>query len=112
MPNQQIRNFSSQNRRNFTSNRMNNKVDSILRLSNALQRDVNRITGQYTNPNSRHNMDLNAKLDVISENLMELRDKLESCARLQPQPSIQIPTTHPIQQPIPYTYPMLQRFLY
>ena len=94
----QNRSFNSQNRRDLTSNRLNSKVDSVLRLSNALLRDVNRSNAQNVQQRPTQQMDLNSKLDLISENLIEVRDKLESYNRQMSsgvvataQPSVQSP---------------------
>ena len=116
MANRQTRhNINPQNRRHFTSHRLEHKVESILRLSNALQRDVDRISGQRSQQNTTQPMDINSKLDFISQNLVEIRDKLEAHHRQTPNAhNIQMPQPigQPIAQPMPLSYPFIQRYYY
>jgi hypothetical protein len=54
------------------------KIDSIMRLTHALERDINQIIGiNDSNQEMDKNVHQNAKLDVISNKLLEIRDELE-----------------------------------
>jgi len=54
------------------------KIDSIYRLAYALERDINKITGNCAlTIDFNKSLDQSFKLDIISDKLLELRDKLE-----------------------------------
>jgi hypothetical protein len=66
------------------------KIDSIMRLTYVLERDINKITGiQDLNQEIDKNLHQNAKLDVISNKLLEIRDKLEINSRNNSQSNFQ-----------------------
>ena len=118
-------------RQNRTTLRHHMKLKTIVRLVYALERDVDKLRGQPSeerqtlpyNSNTAENIDDN--LDLISNTLLEIRDKLESHTKQAPTPK---PTPTPPQQnttqpPIspfnqmpthmPYnSYPFMHRFMF
>ena len=114
-------------RQNRTQLRHHMKLKSILRLVYALERDVDKLNGKPLlerqtlpfNPNNAENIDDN--LDVISNTLLEIRDKLENHSKHAPTPApTPVPTTtqtpnNPYNQmrtQFPYNYPYVPRFMY
>ena len=104
-------------RHNRPMNRQNYKIDSILRLSKALNRDVNKITGKSDNDSQIEHLDNETKLDIISNTLLEIRDKLENYGKSIPnstqnpiQP--QITPFNPMTTQLPYNYPYIPRIMF
>ena len=56
----------------------NSKINTILRLTNALERDINKITGNTErNQQIDNTLNINSQLELISNSLLDMRDKLE-----------------------------------
>ena len=86
---------------NYSINGSNNmfgyKIDSILQLTKALDRDINRITRKTDAiPVTDNNLNTNAKLDIIPNIIFEVRDKLETNHKTTQQTNPQMPSTQHI----------------
>jgi hypothetical protein len=70
--------FSTDKKRKYTFKRNNTKVDSIHRLTLAMKRDVDRLTGNATQTlEANADINQNHKLDIIANALLEIRDRIE-----------------------------------
>jgi hypothetical protein len=75
--------FSKDKKRRDALRRHSNKTDSILRLTFALNRDIDKMIGNTIESyETDTKLDLSLKLDMISGKLLEMRDKLEKHCNL------------------------------
>jgi hypothetical protein len=75
--------FSKDKKRRDALRRHSNKTDSILRLTFALNRDMDKMIGNTIESyETDTKLDLSLKLDMISGKLLEMRDKLEKYCNL------------------------------
>lgn len=94
--------------------RQKTKIDSILRITYALNRDVNKIVGKTEESNAIEGLDKDIKLDIISNTLLEIRDKLENYSKAQPNNNqiLQNPNIQHMNQ-MPYnSYPFIPRIMF
>ena len=107
-------NNSTHRRRNHvTRMRLDGQIDSVVRLTRALQRDVGRLTGQTIIEANRPVYNNEDKLEFVTRNLIEIRDTLEAYNR--PNTATTQPHTVPQQpnpQPMPYHYPFMPRYMF
>ena len=103
-------------RNNRYIDRQNTKIDSILRITYALNRDINKIIGKTEDNNSFDGLDKDIKLDIISKTLLEMRDKLETYSQTQQnskQPIIQPNQNNPFANQMPFnSYPFIPRIMF
>ena len=113
------RNNGQIHRNGRQTDRQNLRIDSILRLAKALDRDVNKIIGKPETQHTFNNrLDSNSKLELIADLLLEVRDKMEAIPQIrssQPQPIPQQQQTYQQMQTIPqmpYNYPFMPRIMF
>ena len=106
-------------RHNNHIDRQETKIDSIIRLTYALNRDVNKIIGRTEENYSFEGLNKDIKLDLISKTLLEMRDKLENYSKLQEKPTQMTQPNnpqnpnHPFLNQMPYnTYPFIPRIMF
>ncbi len=90
-------------RRSFSIRRYKTRINSIYRLTFALKRDIDRIVGENnTTHHQNTDQNINVKLDLIANTLLEMRDKLEksfnnqrvNSIQMNPNPNTQVLTTN------------------
>jgi hypothetical protein len=104
--------FSKDKKRRDALRRHSNKTDSILRLTFALNRDIDKMIGNAVESyETDTKLDLSLKLDLISGKLLEMRDKLEKhCNSNTSNANLQLNTNNVYSnnnctQNTNYTYP-------
>lgn len=95
--------------------RQHYKIDSIIRLVYALERDVDRLMSKPNANSIPDGLDFNSKLDLISDKLLEIRDKLEFHSKTPNNSSSgqQNPTSLPFATRMPLnSYPFIPRIMF
>jgi hypothetical protein len=105
-------NFLKDKKRRNALRRHSNETDSILRLTFALNRDIDKMIGNTIESYEMDTkLDLSLKLDLISGKLLEMRDKLEKhCNSNTSNTNLQLNTNNVYSnnnciQNTNYTYP-------